>query len=135
MALLNITQAAKAAGITRQYLHTYYIKKGKITVTQDNMGKPFIDTSEIIRVFGNIQLDDNKAETSLHNVTHEDTIKIMELEHTIKVLEERLRSKDDLLHEKEQRILENKTALLLIENKIKSDEKKEAPRKKFLGIF
>ena len=60
MAKVNITDAAKLAGIGRQHMYRKYInprdKDGKIltpliTVEIDNLGNKVIDTSEILRVF------------------------------------------------------------------------------------
>jgi hypothetical protein len=52
MSVLNITEAAKAANVSRSYL--YKLKaKGGISFTEDN-GNPGVDTSEILRVFGRL---------------------------------------------------------------------------------
>lgn len=52
MAKINITQAAKLAGISRTTLYNTYIKSGQITVSKDRKGNKQIDTSELLRVFG-----------------------------------------------------------------------------------
>ena len=57
MALISISEAAKLAGIARSHLYSQYINTGAISVTRDSRGKPKIDTAELIRVFGSIQLD------------------------------------------------------------------------------
>lgn len=51
MTKLSITEAAKQAGICRQYLYTKYIKPGKLSVHKDEQDKPFIDSAELLRVF------------------------------------------------------------------------------------
>jgi regulator of replication initiation timing len=75
MPKVNITEAAKLAGITRQYLHTKYVKTGRITVEKDAEGKnPQIDTSEIMRVFGKMDVDKgivNNNSDSYHQMTLE----------------------------------------------------------------
>lgn len=48
----TLTQVAKGLGISPQNLHKTYIKKGKISVDRDELGKPYIEFSEIYRVFG-----------------------------------------------------------------------------------
>ena len=55
MATVNITQAAKLAGISRSYFHRKYIKTGLISVSADADGKKKVDTSEILRVFGTLE--------------------------------------------------------------------------------
>jgi len=55
MAQVSISEAARLTGKSRKTLHTY-ISSGKLTKVTDNQGKPKIDTSELIRVFGNLVL-------------------------------------------------------------------------------
>ena len=55
MATVNITQAAKLAGISRSYFHRKYVKTGLISISTDTNGKKEIDTSELLRVFGKLE--------------------------------------------------------------------------------
>ena len=55
MALVNFTQAAKMAGISRSYFHRKYIKQGVLSVTTDADGNKKVDTSELLRVFGELK--------------------------------------------------------------------------------
>lgn len=91
MPVLNITEAAKLAGITRQHLHSHYIKQGLISVSRDEKNRPYIDTTELLRVFGQLkQLDTNDR----HDLTPPDTEKAektAELTAKIGVLQEQLR--------------------------------------------
>lgn len=52
---LNLTQAAKAAGVTRRTLYNH-INQGKVTASRDEKNNPVIDVSELIRVYGNVNL-------------------------------------------------------------------------------
>ncbi len=54
MPKLTITEAAKVVGISRMTLYKY-IKSGIISVEKDQLGKPKIDASELIRVFGDLK--------------------------------------------------------------------------------
>lgn len=56
MALVNLTEAAKMVGKTRQTMHRY-VKQGKLSVKRDAKGLPQVDTSELIRVFGDIKIN------------------------------------------------------------------------------
>ena len=95
MPALNITDAAKLAGITRQHLHTHYIKQGLISVSRDERNRPTIDTSELLRVFGQLkQVDTNDKHDSTPTDT-ENTGKTAELTAKIEALQEQLREARD----------------------------------------
>lgn len=110
MSQVNITKAAKLAGITRQYLHSHYIKQGRISVTQDKDGKPQIDISEIIRVFGKLHVDNPVNDNSLHNVTPE-------ILHKNNDVSAELRLMRELLEEKDKRIEDLQKAMLMLADK------------------
>ena len=59
MARVSITEVARLAGIGRSSFYQTYINKGAISVSKDSSGKKFIETSELIRVFG--ELEDNTS--------------------------------------------------------------------------
>lgn len=54
MALLNLTAAARAAGINRSTI-TRALKSGRLSATTNAQGERCIDTAELIRVFGPLQ--------------------------------------------------------------------------------
>lgn len=60
MPRVSISEAAKLAGIARSNLYKNYIDTGKISTVEDHDGKRKIDTSEILRVFGSIKIDNQK---------------------------------------------------------------------------
>jgi len=62
---LNLTQAAKAAGITRRTLYNH-INQGKVTASRDEKNSPVIDVSELIRAYGNVNLPVKKIPTLSH---------------------------------------------------------------------
>lgn len=55
MPKVNITQAAKLVGISRTTLYKTYIRKGQISVSKNHKGNKQIDTSELLRVFGELK--------------------------------------------------------------------------------
>ncbi|STX08028.1 Excl1 protein [Klebsiella pneumoniae] len=70
--LLNLSQAAQAAGITRRTLYNH-VKQGKVTVSRDGKNNPVVDVSELIRVYGNV----NIPEKQIPGISHrENTQKI-----------------------------------------------------------
>jgi hypothetical protein len=56
MAKVTVSEAARLVGLARQNLYKNYINEGKISVERDHQGNPKIDTSELIRVFGEIRM-------------------------------------------------------------------------------
>jgi hypothetical protein len=129
MSKLTITQAATSVNISRSHLYKKYISQGLISVEVHD-GKKFIDTSELIRVFGNITKDDIKthSETITNTPEHTDKDKIIlilerELAETKQQAQEReiwLKQQIDELRHQQNNLLDNKIA---------------QKRKKFLGIF
>ncbi|TIG07740.1 hypothetical protein, partial [Legionella pneumophila] len=57
--LLNLSQAAQAAGITRRTLYNN-VKQGKVTVSRDGKNNPVVDVSELIRVYGNVNIPEKQ---------------------------------------------------------------------------
>ena len=53
--LVNISKACQLAGISRTVFYENYINKGKVSVSRDGRNRPMVDTSEIIRVFGELK--------------------------------------------------------------------------------
>ena len=68
---LNLTQAAKAAGVTRRTLYNH-INQGKVTASRDEKNNPVIDVSELIRVYGNVNLPVKKIPTVSHRKNIQD---------------------------------------------------------------
>jgi DNA-binding transcriptional MerR regulator len=65
MAQVSISEAARLSRRSRTTLYRYK-DEGKLSFSVDSQGNPVIDTAELIRVFGTIELDSDK-----HYVTHE----------------------------------------------------------------
>ena len=68
---LNLTQAAKAAGVTRRTLYNH-INQGKVTASRDEKNNPVVDVSELIRVYGNVNLPVKKIPTVSHRKNIQD---------------------------------------------------------------
>jgi len=118
MPLVSITQAAKMADLSRPYFHEAYVRTGKISVNREDSKKPKIDTSELIRVFGELKpvQEDILQDDRLHDTeqTQTDISLKLELERLkaenegLKKLSDerltRLSEKDSLLSEKNMEI-------------------------------
>lgn len=61
MTKLNISQAAKRVGVSRQTFYRHIETKG-ISTSQDADGKPVVDVSELLRVYGALQGHDDKRD-------------------------------------------------------------------------
>ena len=66
MARLTITEAIKASPVGRTRMYSHYIKKGLLTVDVDSLGAKYIDSSEIIRVFGTIKEPEQSGTPAAH---------------------------------------------------------------------
>lgn len=99
MANVTITEAARLAGISRQYLYTRYIKTGDLSVKKDENDKPYIDTAELLRVFNGrlpgpkeASTEDAKDATStFRKITVENDIKNAALQAEVEALREALK--------------------------------------------
>lgn len=58
MAKVTLTEAAQMVGVSRVTLYKRYINSGILSVDRDKNGKPKVDTSELLRVFGDISKGD-----------------------------------------------------------------------------
>ena len=64
MAKVSISAAAKLAGVSRSTLYRTYIEKGLLSTSKDQKNKPCIDTSELLRVFGALEGETERDNTS-----------------------------------------------------------------------
>lgn len=96
MAKLNISQAAKAVGKSRRTIQNH-IKQGKLSCETDGNGNKVIDTSELMRVYGEVQdsftgnTHEQKKENTQQFTAHYAELlqqKINDLEKQVKELEQ-----------------------------------------------
>jgi hypothetical protein len=112
MAIVNISEAIKLSGVSRQTFYSKYIDKGKITVSEDNLGKKCIDTAELLRVFGVMHTDnvDKTGQDSFRQVEiASNTQLIAGLEKEVQLLREQMVDKNEQIQEyrqREQRLLD-----------------------------
>jgi ACT domain-containing protein len=59
MPKVSISEAIRMTGISRSHFYNKYISKGLISLIVEE-DKKMIDTSELIRVFGNIQVENKE---------------------------------------------------------------------------
>lgn len=128
MSKVSISEAIRMAGISRSHFYKKYVNKGLISISIED-DKKLIDVSELIRVFGNIQLDNNiKTGEDIGNTTTKDKV-ISLLEQQLadfKNREREAKDREEWLQKQIDELRQQQSNLL--EDKIKK-------RKKFLGIF
>jgi hypothetical protein len=97
MPTVSISKAAKLAGISRTHFYRKYLNNGIISISKDKSGKPSIDTSELIRVFGTLQEDDK-------NITFGD-VKTLQICNTSEaIFLEKIKGLENLLKAKEEEL-------------------------------
>ena len=115
MARLNVSHAAKAAGIARRTLQRH-IEKGKVSYETGKHGRKLIDTAELIRVYGDLKAPVadgavRQVGQAAHQTAPDVTPEILLLRQQVTTLEKQLdetkRDKDRLLT-----IVEQQTYLL-----------------------
>jgi hypothetical protein len=72
MTFLSIAEATKLIGKSRATLYRY-IDEGKLSTSVDDLGKRKIETSELLRVFGEFSKKDNETVSERQNLTPRDT--------------------------------------------------------------
>lgn len=124
MTMVNITEAARLSGISRNHFYKKYLNTGLISVTRDEAGKVAIDTSELMRVLTVLPSKRLKgAQCDSEISTKNDTSEAVLLE-KIKGLEALLQAKEDELEGHRNR---EKYLYHLIESKSK--------KRKWLRLF
>lgn len=124
MAQLNLSAAAKFAGVSRVTLYRD-LKKGKLSVTHDVTGMKQFDTSELLRVYGesNSNMLHSVTVSSLHgetpfvtpNVTH-DTVLLQSLQSENARLKALLEEKEARILDKERHIEDMRNTMRLLEH-------------------
>ena len=109
MAIHNITDSALLVKKSRRTIQRY-IASGKLTMVSDSLGKPQIDTTELIRVFGALsKVSQNKITKKSQNVA----AKLSRKNNTINLTPNEL---EDIISRAVEKAL-SKAIPLLIENK------------------
>lgn len=126
MALVSVSQAARLAGISRQHLYRKFIKTGEISVSKGLKGEPLIDTSELLRVFGQLHGDSNGDGAALQEETHEkhtgDSGLLSELQAKLQLVEAENRALRERIEDKDKHLDDVRQAMRLLEDK--SEKKK-----------
>lgn len=82
MAKVTVSEAARLAGISRQHLYKKWITPGLLSVSKDGEASPMIDTSELLRVFGELKGDSPR----LQEATSDDSLVVRAQLHAARAL-------------------------------------------------
>jgi excisionase family DNA binding protein len=96
MAQLTVSEAAKLVSRSPKTLHRL-VKEGKISATNDAMGQRQIETSELIRFFGEIGQGGAKDSRTTGSTSQVETKRIELLEAELALVREQLRVKDQMI--------------------------------------
>jgi hypothetical protein len=129
MSKVSISEAIRMANVSRSHFYKKYINTGAISITHEG-DKKLIDVSELIRVFGDIQVENSKKEQS---GTTENSSKTQDTDKLISVLEKQL--SEALAREKEALERENWLRGQLERTTALIEDKTPKKRKKILGLF
>lgn len=129
MALVSISEAARLTGKSRTTIQKY-IKQGKLSKCTDLQNQSKIDTSELLRVFGEFIVQKNIHTQTVqieHGLTGNCAVDVQAMQQENASLKLELSFTKKLLDEKDKRNEDLKQALLLLENKLSP---KEQPKRK-----
>ena len=131
---VNIKKAAKLVGVSRSTLYNHIEQKG-ISVEPDLNGKPMIDTSELLRVYGDqVKIPDMSDELESDTKKHEKPRKLDNADSTeLKYQVENLREKLNTLEIERER--ERKQATETIELLRTQVERADSERQKLTAVL
>lgn len=72
MALVSISEAIELSGVSRATFYRNFLNKGLLSTTKDSADKKKIDTSELLRVFPDITLDNDTVSGKQNGRIEED---------------------------------------------------------------
>jgi hypothetical protein len=119
MARLSISEAIRQSPIGKSQFYSKYIDGGLITVSVDGTGKKYIDSSELLRVFGEMT---GKQSEEVHKQSESDsTVKSdTEQSEVIKLLKEQL---SDLRHDVGEREKFYQSQIVSLTNRLEGPTK------------
>ena len=134
LARLNVSQAAKAVGKARSTINRD-IDNGKVSVTRNGKGQPFIEIAELERVYGDVSIETVTEPVQFgHSGTPKNDNLDSALIKEIELLRERLADKDSVIDDLRRRLdtegeeRRKLTALLTDQREKPAAEPAPAPR-------
>lgn len=128
MALVSITDAARLTGKSRRTIQRH-IATGKLSVSHTDATGKSIETSELIRCYGEIKQANGTLGKDTEQVTmsHDVTLLINKNESEIELLKQQVALLQQRLQDKDEHIDSLKQAMLLIESKLPATQEPVTP--------
>ena len=124
MPKVSISEAARLAGISRQHLYKRWINTGLLSVEKEADNSPVIDTSELLRVFGELGGNSQDDRRQQQEATPQNSHDYMVLQAELKAARELLADRENQLREAKERenwlkqhVTEVTSALRLLEHR------------------
>lgn len=130
MALLNISQAAKAAGKDRNTIKRY-MKDGRLSSSKDASGNVVIDTAELVRVFGALESDGTTSAPAAAPAESPESTGLHQL--TIETLVQQLKAAQDREEWLKRQLEEEKERSRALEQRMLPPGEEGAARKGFFA--
>jgi hypothetical protein len=124
MPLVSISEAARLVNKDRSYFHKTYVVTGKLSVDRSIPKKPRIDTSELIRLFGDLRI--NHTQVTPQVLCDDTALTHPEIER-LKTENEGLKA---LCEERKSRIEEQLERLKILESRCDRLLENKEPQKK-----
>jgi len=127
MSFVSVNEASKLINKSVKTIYRH-IDNGKLSCSLDENGNKIIDTSELIRVYGNISIPSENVNIGKMSLTeNKDDKRIIE------ILENENKALKQLLSSKEDHISSLKQAMTLLEYKQEETKKKSFLKRLFNG--
>lgn len=130
MSIVSISEAAELTGKTRRTIQRH-VASGKLSRSVASGGRVGVDTSELIRVYGQLTSHDGDTTMSqpvISNVAHKndandkkDNERLLKLEHELSLVKVELEAEKRRVQDKQETIDTLKSALKLLEHKQTKD--------------
>jgi len=121
MPIVSISEAAELTGKTRRTIQRH-VASGKLSRSVASSGRIGVDTSELIRTYGQLTSHDvntTMSQSVIPNVTYKndkkDTEHLLKLEHELSIVKIELEAERRRVQDKQETIDSLKTALKLLE--------------------
>lgn len=129
MAKVNISEAIQLSKVSRQTFYSKYLNPGKIATELDHQGKKCIDTAELLRVFGSIDLD-TVDKAGVVKIGQVQTVQNSSQSAEITLLREQLHAAQDRERWYQGQLESLTGAIKLLEYRV-GDPQAQAPRRGF----
>jgi len=131
MSIVSISEAAELTGKTRRTIQRH-VASGKLSRSVANGGRVGVDTSELMRVYGQLTSRDGDAPMSqpvISTIAHKNDIndkidneRLLRLEHELSLVKVELEAEKKRVQDKQETIDTLKSALKLLEHKQTKDD-------------